>query len=54
MAALAIALGAGLSTRESMQVANVAAGIAVGKHGTVAVTLDELLQHCDILESVDA
>lgn len=54
MAALAIALGAGLSTRESMQVANVAAGIAVGKHGTVAVALNELLQHCDVLESVGA
>jgi D-beta-D-heptose 7-phosphate kinase/D-beta-D-heptose 1-phosphate adenosyltransferase len=54
MAALAIALGAGLSMRESMRLANVAAGIAVGKHGTVAVTLEELLQHCETLESVGA
>jgi D-beta-D-heptose 7-phosphate kinase/D-beta-D-heptose 1-phosphate adenosyltransferase len=48
MAALAIALAAGLSMREAMRLANVAAGIAVGKHGTVAVTVEELLQHCEI------
>jgi D-beta-D-heptose 7-phosphate kinase/D-beta-D-heptose 1-phosphate adenosyltransferase len=54
MAALAIALAAGLSMREAMRLANVAAGIAVGKHGTVAVSLDELLQHCEIPEPVRA
>lgn len=54
MAALAIALAAGLPMRESMRLANIAAGIAVGRHGTVAVTLDELLQHCEIPESVRA
>ena len=52
MAALAIALAAGLSIRDAMRIANVAAGIAVGKPGTVAVTLEELLMHCEIPESV--
>jgi rfaE bifunctional protein kinase chain/domain len=49
MAALSVSLGAGLDFPESMQIANIAAGIAVGKQGTVAVTLDEVLNHPDVV-----
>lgn len=42
MAALALALGAGLSSAQASYLANVAAGIAVGKTGTSAVTFKEL------------
>ena len=45
MAALSVALGAGFDFHMSMQFANIAAGIAVGKHGTVAVPLEEVLAH---------
>ncbi len=45
MAALSVALGAGFDFHISMHLANIAAGIAVGKHGTVAVPLEEVLAH---------
>lgn len=43
MATLALSKLAGASWIEAMVLANVAAGIAVGKHGTSVVTTDELL-----------
>jgi D-beta-D-heptose 7-phosphate kinase/D-beta-D-heptose 1-phosphate adenosyltransferase len=43
IATLGVALGTGLEAAEAVQLANVAAGIAVGKHGTVAVKIEELL-----------
>lgn len=45
MAALSVALGAGFDFHISMHLANIAAGIAVGKHGTVAVLLEDVLTH---------
>lgn len=50
MAALSVSLGAGLDFQSSMQVANIAAGIAVGKQGTVTVGLDEVLEHAAVAE----
>jgi D-beta-D-heptose 7-phosphate kinase/D-beta-D-heptose 1-phosphate adenosyltransferase len=41
---LAVALGAGFSLREAATLANFAAGIAVGHHGTWAVSASELLE----------
>lgn len=43
LAVLGIGMGAGLSIEESAQVANLAAGIVVGKVGTSTVTSDEVL-----------
>jgi D-beta-D-heptose 7-phosphate kinase/D-beta-D-heptose 1-phosphate adenosyltransferase len=43
IATLALALASGLETETAVQLANVAAGIVVGKVGTVPVTRDELL-----------
>jgi len=43
MATLALALASGLEIETAVQLANVAAGIVVGKVGTVPVTRDELL-----------
>jgi rfaE bifunctional protein kinase chain/domain len=48
MAALSVSLGARFDFPESMHIANIAAGIAVGKQGTVAVTLDEVLNHPEL------
>ena len=48
VAALAVSLAAGLPLEVCTQVANVAAGIAVGRHGTVAVSIDDLLSHPEI------
>jgi rfaE bifunctional protein kinase chain/domain len=42
VAVLAVALGRGLALKEAMVLANAAAGVAVGKVGTVAVTTAEL------------
>jgi rfaE bifunctional protein kinase chain/domain len=50
VAALAVALAAGLSLEAATYLSNVAAGIAVGKRGTVAVNLDELLTHATLKE----
>jgi D-beta-D-heptose 7-phosphate kinase/D-beta-D-heptose 1-phosphate adenosyltransferase len=43
IATLALAMASGLETETAVQLANVAAGIVVGKVGTVPVTRDELL-----------
>lgn len=48
MAALSVSLGAGLDFPDSMHIANIAAGIAVGKQGTVAVAFDEVLNHPEL------
>ncbi|HXE13212.1 MAG TPA: D-glycero-beta-D-manno-heptose-7-phosphate kinase [Bryobacteraceae bacterium] len=48
VAALGVALAAGLPLETATRLANVAAGIAVGKHGTVAVTADELFSHSEV------
>jgi rfaE bifunctional protein kinase chain/domain len=42
VSALAIALGAGLGLHAAAEIANIAAGVAVGHHGTWAVGADEL------------
>jgi D-beta-D-heptose 7-phosphate kinase/D-beta-D-heptose 1-phosphate adenosyltransferase len=41
---LAVALGAGFSLRDAASIANLAAGVAVGHHGTWAVSTAELLE----------
>ena len=43
MAALAVALGAGAALPEAAMLANITAGISVGKQGTATVSRDELL-----------
>jgi D-beta-D-heptose 7-phosphate kinase/D-beta-D-heptose 1-phosphate adenosyltransferase len=43
IAALAVGLSRGMDIEEAMAMANVAAGIVVGKHGTATVHLDELI-----------
>ncbi len=43
VATLAVALGAGFEMREAAAMANLAAGVAVGHHGTWAVRRDELI-----------
>ena len=48
VAALGISLSVGLPLETAMRVANVAAGIAVGRHGTVAVTWNELAAHPEL------
>jgi D-beta-D-heptose 7-phosphate kinase/D-beta-D-heptose 1-phosphate adenosyltransferase len=45
VATLGVSLGAGLSIEAGTRLANIAAGIAVGKQGTVAVSIEELLRH---------
>jgi D-beta-D-heptose 7-phosphate kinase/D-beta-D-heptose 1-phosphate adenosyltransferase len=45
VAALAVAMGGRLPMESAMRLGNFAAGIAVGKHGTVAVRWEELLAH---------
>jgi D-beta-D-heptose 7-phosphate kinase/D-beta-D-heptose 1-phosphate adenosyltransferase len=44
VATLAVALGAGFELREAAEMANLAAGVAVGHHGTWAVRRDELIE----------
>ena len=44
IAALAVMLGSGAGLREAVHVANLAAGIVVGKLGTAVASRDELLQ----------
>lgn len=44
VATLALALSAGLDIRIAAQLANVAAGVVVGKLGTAAVSMEELIQ----------
>lgn len=45
VAALAVAMGGRLPMENAMRLGNFAAGIAVGKHGTVAVKWEEVLVH---------
>ena len=45
VAALAVAIGADFEMETAIRLANTAAGIAVGKHGTVTVGIDELTAH---------
>lgn len=45
VATLAVAIGADFAIETAIRLANTAAGIAVGKHGTVAVGIDELTSH---------
>jgi D-glycero-beta-D-manno-heptose-7-phosphate kinase len=52
VAALGVCLAAHLPLETGTKLANIAAGIAVGKQGTVAVSLDEVLRHeetCELL-----
>lgn len=44
VATLAVALGAGFDLREAAEMANAAAGVAVGHHGTWAVKREELIE----------
>jgi rfaE bifunctional protein kinase chain/domain len=48
VATLSAALAAGLPVETATRLANVAAGLAVGRHGTVAVAVDELLGHAEV------
>lgn len=50
VAALGVALASGLPLETATRLANVAAGIAVGRHGTVAVTAEELFSHTEITQ----
>jgi D-beta-D-heptose 7-phosphate kinase/D-beta-D-heptose 1-phosphate adenosyltransferase len=45
VAALAVAMGGRLLIESAMRLGNFAAGVAVGRHGTVAVSWEELLTH---------
>ena len=47
MATLALAMASGLPTRDAVVLANLAAGIVVGKLGTVPISAAELLQKID-------
>jgi D-glycero-beta-D-manno-heptose-7-phosphate kinase len=51
VAALAVALARGLSLPRATRIANVAAGIVVGKIGTATVALDELAERLDQLST---
>lgn len=42
VAALSLALAAGLSLRQAIRIANASAGVVVRKHGTATLTVDEL------------
>jgi D-beta-D-heptose 7-phosphate kinase/D-beta-D-heptose 1-phosphate adenosyltransferase len=48
VATVGVAVAAGLPLEAATRMANVAAGISVGKHGTVAVTADELFSHVEV------
>ncbi len=47
IATLATAVAAGLSTRDAVMLANIAAGIVVGKVGTAPIHANELVQHIE-------
>jgi D-beta-D-heptose 7-phosphate kinase/D-beta-D-heptose 1-phosphate adenosyltransferase len=48
VATLGVCLAAGLPLETATRLANVAAGIVVGKHGTVAVSAEELISHAEV------
>lgn len=54
VATLSVSLAAGLGLGAATRLANLAAGIAVGRHGTVAVSIDELLIHPTVEQLLDA
>jgi len=54
VAALGVSMAARLPLEKATQLANIAAGIAVGKQGTVAVSIDELLGHPETRQVVEA
>ena len=51
VATLALALGAGFELRDAAAMANIAAGVAVGHHGTWAVRREELIEAARVRES---
>ncbi|MGA8594669.1 MAG: D-glycero-beta-D-manno-heptose-7-phosphate kinase [Bryobacteraceae bacterium] len=53
-AALSVSVAAGLTLETATRLANIAAGIAVGRHGTVTVSIDDLLAHTDVKQLMDA
>src|ERR1700738_4586876 len=53
VATLALAMGAGASLEEAARLSNMAAGIAVGKHGTATVTNTELLDQISKLDQFE-
>jgi D-beta-D-heptose 7-phosphate kinase/D-beta-D-heptose 1-phosphate adenosyltransferase len=50
VATLALALGAGFELRDAAAMANIAAGVAVGHHGTWAVKREELIEAARVRE----
>jgi D-glycero-beta-D-manno-heptose-7-phosphate kinase len=50
VATLAVALGAGFGIEDAIQLANIAAGVAVEQRGTVAVGIDQLAARPEALE----
>jgi D-beta-D-heptose 7-phosphate kinase/D-beta-D-heptose 1-phosphate adenosyltransferase len=53
VATLALALGSGRSLAESARLANAAAGLVVGKHGTATVSQSELLDELDRVSLIE-
>jgi D-beta-D-heptose 7-phosphate kinase/D-beta-D-heptose 1-phosphate adenosyltransferase len=51
LAAFSAGIAAGASREAAAKLANVAAGVAVGKHGTAVVTTEEILDHVEKGES---
>ena len=54
VATLALCLGAGMTMEASARIANIAAGVVVGKHGTATLTRSELLDELSRLSRVGA
>lgn len=54
VAALSVSLAADLPLETATRLANIAAGIAVGRHGTVTVSIDELLGHAEVERMMNA
>ncbi len=51
IATLAACVGAGIALPQAMRLANIAAGIVVGKTGTATTSVDEILSHENIAEA---
>jgi D-beta-D-heptose 7-phosphate kinase/D-beta-D-heptose 1-phosphate adenosyltransferase len=51
VAALGVSMAARLPLETATRLGNIAAGIAVGKQGTVAVSIDELLKHPETIQA---
>jgi D-beta-D-heptose 7-phosphate kinase/D-beta-D-heptose 1-phosphate adenosyltransferase len=47
ISAITLGITSGLSMDEAVELANIAAGVVIGKHGTATVSLDELLERID-------